>query len=155
MFSKILVPTDGSKDSLKAVDCARKMAEQFNSSITLLHVIQNYGSMPGFALMAAGAIPPVVLDDLEESGRAILEKTQERLSGFTGKITSRLEFGQASERIVNIAAEEAFSLIIMGSRGLNGFKGLLLGSVSNQVAQFSPCPILIVKGKTTSQPSQS
>lgn len=148
MFEKILVPTDGSADSAKALEYARNLAEKFNSDVTLIHIVQQYQPhIYEIISVDTCIIPPTIIEGLEEVGQAILEKAKEHFEGFKGKLETRLEFGQASERIVAIAAEEKFSAIVMGSRGLNGFKGLLLGSVSNQVAQYAPCPIIIIKDK--------
>ena len=49
------------------------------------------------------------------------------------------------EAIIDIAARENADLVIMGSRGLSEFKGILLGSVSHKVLQRVPCPVLVIK----------
>lgn len=53
--------------------------------------------------------------------------------------------GRPSERIVEVAKEGKFDVIVMGSRGLGGIKGFFLGSVSDRVADEAACPVLIVK----------
>jgi len=57
----------------------------------------------------------------------------------------RLVEGKVADRILEIAKEGNFDMIVMGSHGLSGFKEFLLGSVSNQVVHKATCPVLIVK----------
>ena len=146
MFQKILVPTDGSDLALQAARYAREIAVRFGSELLLVHVIQNYYTLPAFSMPDTVTIPLSVLQDLETSGQTVLEKTREQLAGFDGKLETRIEYGPPGKQIVDIAAEEGVSLIVMGRRGISGVTGLLLGSVSNHVVHYAPCPVLIIKG---------
>jgi nucleotide-binding universal stress UspA family protein len=56
-----------------------------------------------------------------------------------------LKWGNVAETILQTAAEEHCDLIVLGSRGLSGFKRLMLGSISNAVAAKAHCPILVIK----------
>ena len=60
-------------------------------------------------------------------------------------VNTQLVFGDPAFQIVRKAKEGNYQLIIMGSRGLGGIKGLMLGSVSQKVSQLSHCPVLIIK----------
>ena len=60
-------------------------------------------------------------------------------------LNTQLVFGDPAFQIVKKAKEGNYQLIIMGSRGLGGIKGLMLGSVSQKVSQLSHCPVLIIK----------
>jgi len=60
-------------------------------------------------------------------------------------VNSLLEYGHPGIQIVDIAKEKKYSLIIMGRRGLSDITGLLLGSVSNHVLHYAPCPTMIIK----------
>jgi nucleotide-binding universal stress UspA family protein len=146
MFRKILVPSDGSEAALQAAKYAKALAEKFGSEVTLVHVVQNYYSLPAFSLADTVTIPVSVLQDLESTGKVILNKTEDIFQDFTGKLSSRLEFGPPGKQIIDIAVKERFELIVMGRRGLSGVTGMLLGSVSNHIVHYAPCPTLIVKG---------
>jgi len=146
MFNTILVPTDGSDMALHAAKVARAVAEKFGGDITLVHVVQNYYALPAFSMPDTVAIPLSVMQDLEVTGKAILTKTEEVFAGFAGKVTSRLEYGPPGKQLVDMVIDEGFSLVVMGRRGLSGVTGLLLGSVSNHLVHYAPCPVLIVKG---------
>ncbi|MBP2651869.1 MAG: UspA protein [Firmicutes bacterium] len=145
MLTKILVPTDGSPMALKAAQYAMTLGKKFDSRITLLHIIQNYYDLPSYNMSDTVTVPRSILHNLEKSGELVLEKAQQALSDYPGLITTRLEYGPPGKLIVDIAANENYSLIVMGRRGLNSFTGFLLGSVSNHVLHYSTCPTLIVK----------
>ncbi len=146
MFNSILVPTDGSDMALHAARVARALAEKFGSDIALVHVVQNYYALPAFSMPDTVAIPLSVMQDLETTGKSILAKTEEIFAGFPGKVTARLEYGPPGKQLVDMVVDEGYSLVVMGRRGLSGVTGLLLGSVSNHLVHYAPCPVLIVKG---------
>ena len=68
----------------------------------------------------------------------------EELRDFT-KVNRVIIKGTPEEVILNYAKEKGVDLIVMGTRGLGGFKKLLLGSVSNGVVSHAPCSVLIVR----------
>jgi nucleotide-binding universal stress UspA family protein len=145
MFKKILVPTDGSEMALYAAKHALALAEKFDSEVTLVHVVQNYYSLPAFSMPDTVSIPLSVLQDLEANGQLILAKTQEIFAGFAGKVSTRLEYGPPAKEVIDIAVAGDYSLIVMGSRGLSGVTEMFLGSVSNHLVHYAPCPVLIIK----------
>ncbi|TWH46265.1 universal stress protein [Sporomusa sp. KB1] len=140
MFKKILVPIDGSNRALLAAKYARILAEKFDSSVTLIHIIQN----PAY-IMPDTIIPSLLLKDLEASGKRILDKALEVFDDFDGRVNTLVEYGHPGIRIVDVTEERDYSLIVMGRRGLSDVKGLLLGSVSNHVLHHASCPTLIIK----------
>lgn len=141
MFKKILVPIDGSDKSSLAAKYALTLAEKFESTVTLVHIIQNLAyTIPDVA------IPPLLIEDLESNGDDILDKAAEIFADYNGKVNTLLDYGHPGIKIVEIAKEENYSLIVMGRRGLSDVKGLLLGSISNHVLHYAHCPIMIIKG---------
>jgi len=79
MFSKILVATDGSQYSDKAVDVAIRLAKVFNSSLYIIHVVEE-----DKVAMATSAMPIMVsiIDDMVKAGNEILSKAKARAVGM-------------------------------------------------------------------------
>lgn len=84
------------------------------------------------------------LTDMRRAAEAMLEKAIADLNAEDIEIEYRVDEGGAAEVLVAAAAEA--DLLVVGSRGHGGFAGLLLGSVSQQCAHHTPCPIVIVHG---------
>lgn len=145
MFEKILVPIDGSKDAQRAAQQAVDIADKYKSSITLLHVI-NPVQLTGLGGLQE---PPMIVggmvESLSQAGEAILQNAMEDLGAGAVKVSTQLLWGVPDRVIIDLAREQGFGLIVMGSRGLGAITGLLLGSVSDRVVNHSPCPVLIVK----------
>lgn len=141
MFQKILVAVDGSDKALRAVQAARKIADQFDGHVTLLHVIEHSAYM----VPEAAPLPVFVVQDLEEAGQRALDDALALFKDFNNRVTARIEYGHAGATITRIAKDGGYSLIVMGRRGLSGVAKLLMGSVSNYVLHYSECPTLIIK----------
>lgn len=141
MFGKILVPVDGSAAALSAANYARKVAEKFDSAVTLLHVVEH----PGYLSLDDENLPSGLIQDMDKNGEQILAEALKQFVDFDGRVITRLEYGHAGIRISEFCKENGYSLIIMGRRGLSGIKKLLLGSVSNYVLHYATCPTLIIK----------
>ncbi len=137
----IVVGVDGSESSVEALRHALQQAKQDGSTVrvvTAWHV-------PGFAYGGVGASPLVdVRTQFEKDAKAI----QRQCIQDAGEAAKGVQIDSAilEGRTASVLLEEASNadLLVVGSRGHGGFSGLLLGSVSQECAQHSPCPIVIV-----------
>lgn len=151
IFSKILVPVDGSINSLKAIDYAVDITEKYKSEILALHVLY---SQSGFAFhkeTVAGAITSSSLNDLNLEAKKEAEKWFEEINKRAEKknvqIRTEVVLTVISivEGILTYAEKENINLIIIGSKGKSGWKKLIVGSVASGISTYAHCPILIVK----------
>jgi len=134
---KILVPVDGSKHSMRAVEAAIDMAKTEASEVTLLSV-----SLDMIALEWDTSISDklrALSQDALAKGKALMEE-----KGFTPHTIFVTGISPADE-IVRTAKEQNFDLIIIGSRGLTGIKRFLLGGTATKVVNHSPCSVMVVK----------
>ena len=151
IFSKILIPVDGSTNSMKAIDYAVDLAEKYKSELLALHVLY---SQSGFAFhkeTVAGAITSSSLNDLNLEAKQEAEKWFEEINKRAEErkvqIKTEVVFTVISivEGILTYAEKENINLIIIGSKGKSGWKKLIVGSVASGISTYAHCPILIVK----------
>lgn len=134
---RIVVAVDGSVTSRIAL---RRAAEEAIAHSASLEVLLAWGLLDQ---MTAVHFNP----HLNEShARANLERIIDEELGDNRppSLVWRVENDLPARAI--LAAAQGAWLVVVGSRGLGGFKGLLIGSVSSQVAHHAPCPILVVPG---------
>lgn len=144
MFDKILVPVDGSEAGWRALEYACGLGEKFNSTITIVHVVQAHYTLPTIAINGEIPFLSVNIEEVESTGYKIIELAKERINPYA-KFETNLEFGHPAERILSLVKNNAFDLIVIGSRGLSGISEFFLGSISTNVSQYSPIPVMIVK----------
>ncbi|MFW6110963.1 MAG: universal stress protein [Thermoproteota archaeon] len=158
MFEKILVPLDGSKHSLNALQTAIQIAKKFDGKITLIHVYSvnvSWATRPPATysnLTMNSYVPQMAQDDVskveEASQKAaanILEDGRDQVEGEEVEVETLLKEGHAVKEITNAARDGEFDLIVIGSRGLSRMKEILLGSVSVGVIRNASCPVLVSK----------
>lgn len=140
----IVVGVDGSQGAQAALEWAAAEARLRGATLRIVHGWH----LPAATYGSGGFVPPVGMsweDDLEAAARTGLDKVvdgaAELLSGI--EVERRLGEGPAAT-VLTQAAQDA-DLLVVGSRGLGGFKELLLGSVGHQCAQHAPCPVVIVR----------
>jgi nucleotide-binding universal stress UspA family protein len=142
MFESILVAVDGSKYSDAAFDAAIEIARKFDSDLIVLTV---YRGSTGTGMLALGteedAFKSIAQGELTSYENKVKEQDFSKARMFVKK-------GDAAEVIIATAKAESSGLIVLGNRGRGGFAELLLGSVSQKVAQHAKCPVLIVKKKS-------
>ncbi|ALS20593.1 MULTISPECIES: universal stress protein [Paenibacillus] len=142
LCSKILVAYDGSdqaeKALLKAVELA-KLNEQIE--ILVLHVVSPSAPYTGYEYIPS----PDIIELVMKQGSKTLQQAEKVLAGIPNKWNKALHKGYPAETILDYAKTSGCDLIVIGSRGLSGLKELFLGSVSHNVVQHSPVPVLVVK----------
>ena len=146
MYKQILVCSDGSANALHAAEAAAAIAEKFDSKIAVLSVffptplLASFGEAP-----EAAACMDTVMSIGEGQHDAIQSATGKVFQDHGIPVTQMREFGHPVDTIVSAAEVIEADLIVIGSRGMSGFKSLLLGSVSDGVLHHAHCPILVVR----------
>ncbi|MDO4178185.1 MAG: universal stress protein [Phascolarctobacterium sp.] len=144
MFTKILVPVDGSEGSWHALECAIAMADKFAGELIICNVVQTFNDVSLLTIpLERVAIPQD--EALEEIGNKVLELAKEKLEASGIKAEYILEVGHPSQRIVALSEDKKCDAIVIGSRGLSGIAEFFLGSVSSKVSQYASVPVVIVK----------
>lgn len=150
IFSKIMVAYDGSEPSKHALDLAAKTAAMFKGELVILTVISR--EVP--PTFIEGSEGPTLSADIQRYldirkefyTRSLEEAKTEVRDRYPGlKFEAILLEGRPSATIVEIAEERDVNLIMIGSRGLGGITGWILGSTSRRVVDQCTKPILVVK----------
>ena len=155
MINRILVPIDGSEHSRKALEFAADIAQRFNASVVLVHVVSTAALLPapvpqvGVPVTPEGVPPPVfptkMAEDMTKLGSELLARQSGEVEKRGLTVKNVLEKGEPVEKILQTAKNERCDLIVIGARGLGKMRALLLGSVSDGVVHRAPCPVLVVK----------
>lgn len=136
---RIVVGVDGSEASKAAARWAAREASLRGRGLTLVHAV-----LPPIASSAFGPGLPIGLDSMDEMRTRSLAELDAIASTLpTTDITTHMEI--ASPSGVLISASMGAEMVVLGSRGHGGFRGLLLGSVSTQVAAHSQCPVVVIR----------
>lgn len=141
MFSKVLVPVDGSDNSFRALDVALLLSEKLGAKITAIHVMEE---IPVLHIHSEKLLREL-LDAYKKERQIILTKSAEVATRKGISINTKLLQGNAGSTILDFCEKEKYDIIVMGSRGMGKFKELVLGSVSNKVIHHASCPVLIVR----------
>jgi nucleotide-binding universal stress UspA family protein len=139
LIKKIIVPIDGSEHSDRALSYALDLAEKYSAEVKLLSVAQPVVAMgPLYSIqpMMSPSSTTIYVKEIEAAHKNMLEKALKTAEEAkpTIKISKQLVNGRPADKIVEIASNENFDLIVMGSRGTGGIKEFFLGSVSDRVA---------------------
>ncbi len=139
-IKKILVPLDGSKNSIRGLDMGIALARQCEASIVGLYVIY----APSHSeLGIKGTLGKGAFEKVKQFVESAKEKAAQNGIALAGKIV----YGDIGYQIVNFAHNEknGIDIIIIGSRGRGSVKGMIFGSTSNYVMHTSKTPVLLVK----------
>lgn len=144
MFKKILVPVDGSDTSIAAIARAIAVARAFDSTVTVVSVIDPYPFTGVGSDLAYGQEQYLVAANNEAS--AALDGARIAASGLGFEIEVLVVEGHAIHRgIVETAESIEADLIVIGSHGRRGLEKLVLGSVTQRVRGDATMPVLVVR----------
>ncbi len=138
MFKTIMIPTDGSENSKRAAEVGIRLAKEFDAKIVAVHVIPLWsplGTKPSYEL------PEEIVEEAEKVVNEVCEMAEEE--GVEAEPVV-VESPSIVQGIVEEARERDVDLIVMGTRGLTGVKGFVLGSTTKGVIARAPCPVLAV-----------
>lgn len=143
MARHVIVGFDGSDHSGVAVDWAATEAASLGARLTLLSAV--VVPVSGVGGRFGAVLSPEAVDDLLEGVR---EQVDERVAQVRAQypgldVDSRVVLGSPAFALVE--ESQGADLVVVGSRGLGGFTGLLLGSVGTQVATHATCPAVVVR----------
>jgi nucleotide-binding universal stress UspA family protein len=140
--SRIVVGTDGSAASAAAVAWAAGEASARGASLEVVHA----WSIPAISDPVSMMPIQLPLDVMEQEARAVCDAAVAAArSAGAASVTGTVRRGSAAEHLV--AESKKADLVVVGSRGRGGFVGLLLGSVAQQVASHSACPVVVVPSR--------
>ena len=151
LFSKILVPIDGSEPSFHATHIASNIANKFNSEIIVLYVVvspskSEYANLTG--LVTPKQID-MIIENAKKQARDWFNRTEDMIKEKNPNIkvsTKVILTGVAVYgEIIQYAGQENIDLIVIGTRGRSGVKKLLLGSTASGVVTYAECPVLVTK----------
>jgi nucleotide-binding universal stress UspA family protein len=146
-LKRILVPTDFSAHSARALEHAVDLAKRFEARLIVLHSLEPihlaapadlYGSAP-------------TLTTLMEGERRCAKEELARIGGRLQKrgvaVRTVLASGTPHAAIVEAVAQLDADLIVMATHGRSGLSHLFIGSVAEKVVRAAPCPVLTVRGE--------
>lgn len=142
MFKKILVATDASEYSRRALQTAVDLAQKFQAEIILLFVAYTPEAYWGYN--SAYSIQ-ITKDEIEEKGWLTLGAALEGIDLKNVPLKKRMIQGHPSNVILEEIEKGSIDLAVMGSHGYGPIAGAVLGSVSQRVLRKAACPVLIVK----------
>jgi len=137
MFERIVLAVDGSEPAQRAVPVAADIASKYGSEVIAIHVLEQQFGRGG----------PIAYDMTEEATRVADDAAKSLKDvGVSARPEARAAItGRAAQEIMDLATTEDAGLIVMGSRGMSDWEGLLVGSVAHKVLHLSSVPVLIVR----------
>jgi nucleotide-binding universal stress UspA family protein len=153
MYSKVLVPLDGSEVSERALAHAQSLADAFGAGVHLLQVISLSHEYEAFR--GGGEQNPTAVEYSLDLARQITAGRQTRAEKYLEATAARLERnglhvetsvrqGSALENITNFVAENGIDLIVMSTHGRGELQRFLVGSVTDRVIRSSHVPVLVI-----------
>ncbi len=144
--TKILVPTDFSEYSNKALSQAIDIAKQYNAKVFLFHVVEEHT----IQTVDEYSIGIEVVQELESKILALAkEKMQKQYAKFyedkSIEIITNIRVGVSYEEILKEEQDKNIDLIVIASLGRTGISKYLLGSVARNVLKGAKCPVLLTK----------
>ena len=137
MYDHLVLPLDGSDESEVAAEHAIDLADRYDATLHLLHVVD---TRP----YDAEGITQSVIESLEERGREAIDAVAERAADRDLHVTPVVVEGDPHESILEYVADSGVDLIVMATHGRTGFERMLLGSVAERTVRTAPVPVHIV-----------
>jgi len=139
LYSKILLASDGSEHALRAAKAALNLVTKDITKITLLYVLD-----PN-KLKKSHNSTRFDEEFIKQKREEKLQQTEELFTQFGVNYQVKICEGEPEAQIAKYANHHQHDVLIIGSRGLNAFQEMVMGSVSHKVMKVAKCPIMVVK----------
>ncbi len=136
-YQRILLPTDGSPQSVAAAQHALYLARSLGAALTALYVIE--------IDIRLGVHIGEEVAEVTQTGEQALAEVESLAAATDLSVTTLLREGKITDVILDEAKELNADLIVMGAHSMGALERMLLGSVSTVVAQHASCPVLLVR----------
>jgi nucleotide-binding universal stress UspA family protein len=134
---RILLPTDGSKDAVRAAEAASDLAKRCGAE---LHVVHVWHDVRGFA-------HDFVKRELRRQGQEILDEQVKKIRASGVEVTKAyLRRGRTSNEVIALSKEIDADLLVVGSRGLGTVRRILMGSQSEEIVHHAQVPVIVLTG---------
>jgi nucleotide-binding universal stress UspA family protein len=140
-YERILVPTDGSEATQRAVEHGVELAAEHGAAVHALYVVNS----ANFAGLPMDSSWESVAAMMNEEGASALDDVEAIADRHGVTVERALVDGNPSREIVRYAENEDCDLVVMGTHGRGGIDRLLLGSVAEKVVRSSSVPVLTVR----------
>ena len=137
MYKKILVPLDGSKNSIKALDTAIEMSKIFKAKIVVLSVVDN-------TKLGYEPLPTKLYEGLDSNAKKVVEYGRDSAWNQGLTINGMVEKGNPKQVIVDYAQKNSIDLIIIGRSGMNALNQLVIGSTTAYIVRNANIQVLVV-----------
>ena len=143
---KILVPVDGSKYSLEALNVAIDCAKYKKAEMAVISVASNTGG-EGVDLEISAGERARINERMEQQAASVIKEACDLIAKESVKADCKVvtTFSSIADAILGTAEKDKVDLIIMGSRGLSPSSRFKMGSVASQVVKYSDCSVYVVK----------
>ncbi|MCQ2977112.1 MAG: universal stress protein [archaeon] len=143
LYNKILIPTDGSKYSEKALLHALSIAQVSNAEIIALSVVENDFTSSISSIDVINEVNNLLREESNKNLQKLLNFRDAH--GYDVDINIKIAEGSPVKSIMKTVEDENIDLVVMGSSGKTGFNKMILGSVADKVADNVPCSVLIIR----------
>lgn len=139
-MKKILVPTDASESSRRALKTALEFARKFKAEVELIFVMHEpmvYNSSVDMYIISP--------EQIEQEGKFVLDTTLTKIDTSGVEVNKKIMQGNAAKVILKEIEDENIDMVVMGRCGYGAIADCLLGSVSQRVLYGANCSVLIAK----------
>lgn len=140
-ISHVLLTTDFSTESAQAVDCARRLSDQYGATLHVLHVMDLFP----FTLSADPVAVARIAEIRQKAESQMKEFVHQHLDGT--RCESTLVAGEIFAAVDKFTLEHAVDLVVLGSRGDAGMSRLFDGSMAEEIFRTAQCPVIVVGPK--------
>lgn len=147
MHKHILVPTDGSELSNRAIEYAVALAKAVSAKLTVVTI-----TTPYYGFIVDGAVPETRIEEYDKEAARLAEQYLDVAKDIAAaeKVrcnAMRVESAQPYQAIIDVAKDKGCDLIVMASHGRRGVAAIVLGSETVKVLTHSTIPVLVVRPK--------